>query len=271
MVQTSEQLVSTAAERYLLIYMIAVLVIVVALVIVFFMVFQRRKNKLLLDKIKREREFEEELVKTQSEIQEQTLKNIGQELHDNVGQLLSVVNMQLSLIASLTKDSIKTKVDDTKNIVVSAIKEVRGLSKVLNNDVIVNLGFQDSLSTEIERLNRMGSIKAELISTGDKGVCKNNGDAIILFRILQEFISNTIKYSKANTLTIRLNYFPDHLVVFAEDNGIGFDIESVEKGSGLINMQSRAALTKTEFNLSSKPNKGTTLRLNYPIALRAIN
>ena len=70
MVQTSEQLVSTAAERYLLIYMIAVLVIVVGLVIVFFMVFQKRKNKLLLDKIKREREFEEELMITQSEIQD---------------------------------------------------------------------------------------------------------------------------------------------------------------------------------------------------------
>jgi len=101
MVQTSEQLVSTDAERYLLIYMIAVLVIVTALVILFFMVFQKRKNKLLLDKVKREREFEEELVKTQTEIQEKTLKNVGQELHDNVGQLLSVANIQLSLVSSL--------------------------------------------------------------------------------------------------------------------------------------------------------------------------
>ena len=77
MVQTSEQLVSTDAERYLLIYMIAVLVIVTGLVILFFMVFQKRKNKLLLDRVKREREFEEELVKTQSEIQSKPLKTLG--------------------------------------------------------------------------------------------------------------------------------------------------------------------------------------------------
>lgn len=100
MVQTSKRLVSTDAERYLLVYMIAVLIIFTALFIVFFMVFQKRKNKLLLDKIKRQQEFEEEISKTQTEIQEQTLKNIGWELHDNVGQLLAVVSMQLNLLAT---------------------------------------------------------------------------------------------------------------------------------------------------------------------------
>jgi hypothetical protein len=271
MVQTTEQLVSTDAERYLLIYMIAVLVIVTGLVIVFFMVFQKRKNKLLLDKIQREREFEEELIKTQSEIQDQTLKNVGQELHDNVGQLLAVANMQLSLVSSLTEESIKSKVDDTKNVISEAIKEVRGLSKVLNSEVIQNLGFQESLNTEIERLNRMNLLKATLTSSGDKGVCKNNQDAIILFRILQEFISNTLKYGKATELTITLKYSNDNLLIIAEDNGVGFDKEKISKGSGLINMESRAKLTETEFSLISAPNEGTKLTLNYPITLRAIS
>ena len=271
MVQASEQLVSTNAERYLLIYMVAVLVIVTGLVILFFVTFQKHKNKLLLERIQRERQFEEELLKTQTEIQEQTLKNVGQELHDNVGQLLSVANMQLSLITTLTQDSIKTKVDDTKNVISDAIKEVRALSKILNNEVILSRGFQESLVTEIERINKMTQIKAELFSSGDKGVCKNNNDAIILFRILQEFVSNTVKYSDATTLAITLNYFPDHLTILAEDNGVGFDIDGVEKGSGLINMQSRAELTKTEFHLISKPNEGTKLMLIYPITLRALS
>jgi signal transduction histidine kinase len=271
MVQTSKQLVSTDAERYLLIYMIAVLVIVTGLVIMFFMVFQKRKNKMLLEKIQREREFEEELVKTQSEIQEQTLKNVGQELHDNVGQLLAVANMQLTLVASLAQDSVKNKVNETKAVISDAIKEVRSLSKVLNSEVVLNLGFQESLTTEIDRLNRMNLLKAELFSSGDKGVCKNNQDAIILFRILQEFISNTVKYSKATQLTIILKYTTDNLLIIAEDNGVGFDKDKIDKGSGLINMESRARLIETEFSLTSIPNKGTKLTLNYPIALRALS
>ncbi len=271
MVQTTERLISSNAQRDLLVYMIAVLVIITGLVILFFVVFQKRKNKLLLDKIKREREFKEELIKTQTEIQEQTLKNVGQELHDNVGQLLAVANMQLSLVASLTQDSIKNKVDDAKNAVSKAIKEVRGLSKVLNSEVILSFGFQESLNTEIERLNRMNLLNAKLVSSGDKGVCKNNHDAIILFRILQEFISNTVKYSEATQLTITLNYTTNNLQVVAEDNGVGFNIETIKKGSGLINMKSRATLTNTKFNLISSPNKGTKLTLNYPIALRALS
>lgn len=271
MVQTSEQLVSTEAERYLLIYMITVLVIVIGLVILFFIVFIKRKNKLLLEKIQREREFEEELIKTQSEIQEQIFKNIGQELHDNVGQLLAVANMQLSLVSSLTKESIKSKVDDTKNVISEAIKEVRGLSKVLNSEVIHKLGFQDSLNTEIERLNRMNLLKATLNNSGNKGICKNNQDAIILFRILQEFISNTVKYAKATELSITLKYSNDNLLIIAEDNGVGFEKENISRGSGLINMESRAKLTDSKFSLISAPNEGTKLTLNYPIASRAIN
>jgi len=271
MVQTTEKIVSSSSERYLLIYMIAVVVIVIGLAILFFVVFQKRKNKLLLDRLQREREFEEELVKSQTEIQEQTLINVGQELHDNVGQLLSVANMQLSLMASLAGESFKTKVDETKQIISDTINEVRGLSKVLNSEVIKNLGFQESLQTEVDRLNRMNLLKAELSSSGDKGVCKNNQDAIILFRILQEFISNTIKYSKATELKITLAYSRDNLLITAYDNGIGFDKDKVDKGSGLINMESRARLIESEFSIISKPNNGTNLTLKYPITLRAFS
>ena len=141
MVQTSERLVSTDAERYLLVYMIAVLIIFTALFIVFFMVFQKRKNKLLLDKIKRQQEFEEEISKTQTEIQEQILKNIGWELHDNVGQLLAVASMQLNLLATQVSEEIKEKGNDTNKVISESLKEVRSLSKTLNNEVILNIGF----------------------------------------------------------------------------------------------------------------------------------
>lgn len=254
-----------------MVYTILVIALLVTMFILFFSSFQKRKNKLLLEKIRREREFEEELVKTQTEIQEQTLKNVALELHDNVGQLLSVANMQLSLVSSLAQDSIKSKVDDTKAVISDAIKEVRGLSKVLNSEVVLSFGFQESLHTEIKRLNKMNTIKAELHSSGDKKSFKNNKDAIILFRILQEFISNTVKYSKATQLTIALNYKKDNLQITAEENGIGFNLENVKKGSGLINMESRAKLTNTEFKLISTPNQGTKLLLNHPIALRALS
>ena len=256
--------VSTSAERNLLIYMLSVLLIVCTLIIVFFIVFQKRKNMLLLDKIKQQQAFEEELSNTQIEIQEQTLKNIGQELHDNIGQLLSVANMQLSVMSMSVQDTIKEQFTETKDVVKDSLREVRALSKSLNSDVIMNRGFQESAQNEVDRLNRLQLIQAELIIAGDKSQFKNNKDSIILFRILQEFISNTVKYASAKHLKINLEYLPDNLIINIQDDGKGFDLDTAERGSGLLNMKSRADLIQADLQLQSELNKGTELKLVYP-------
>ncbi len=256
--------VSTTAERYLLGYMIAVLVIVTTLVIVFFMVFQNRKNKLLRDQIKQQQEFDEEILRTQTEIQEQTLKHIGWELHDNVGQLLAYASMQMNMIQVQVSDNLKESVKSTADVIKESLKEVRSLSKSLNNDVILNIGFEASIINELNRLKRMKFASAELIMSGDKIEIQDKKHEIVIFRILQEFFSNSVKYSEANNLKITLNYFPNKLIIVATDDGKGFDSNSVEKGSGLIHMKSRAQLIKANFDLDSKPNQGVTLTLDYP-------
>ncbi len=87
---------------------------------------------------------------------------------------------------------------------------------------------------------------------------------IILFRILQEFFSNSVKYSEAECLNVTLDYQDTQLLITATDNGIGFDVLSAEKGSGLINMKSRAELINAAFYLVSQPDEGVTLSIKYP-------
>ena len=264
MVQTGETLVSTSAERYLLVYMIGVLLIVCTLIIVFFIVFQKRKNKLLIDKLKQQQIFEQEISKTQIEIQEQTLKNIGQDLHDNVGQLLSVANMQLSILAKQVGPELELSFIESKNLVKESLQELRSLSKSLNSDVIAYRGFQESITSEIERFNKLELINSELIIEGNPDFFEKGKDSIILFRIFQEFFSNTIKYSEASFLKIYINYKPDYVLIEAIDDGVGFNINDIEKGSGLINMKSRAELIQASLNISSKPKEGVCLKVKYP-------
>jgi signal transduction histidine kinase len=260
-----ESPVSTAAERYLLVYMIGVLLVVCTLVILFFIIFQKRKNKLLLDKIKQQKIFDEEISRTQTEIQEQTLKSIGWELHDNVGQLLSVASMQLSILGTQVSPEIKDSVRETTNIVRDSLKEVRSLSKSLNNEVVLNIGFQKSISNELDRLKRMKFTSAELIIKGNTAPIANKKHEIIMFRILQEFLSNAVKYSEAKNLKIILDYQNTNLLIQASDDGKGFDVETVAKGAGLLNMKSRAALINAQFNLTSKIGEGVTLTIEYPL------
>lgn len=265
MVQTGEQLASTASERYLLVYMIAVLVIVVTLVIVFFVVFQKRKNKLLLDQIKQQQAFEAEITQAQTETQEQTLKNIGWELHDNVGQLLLFASMQLSILKMQVEDDVKEKFKDTSDALKESLSEVRALSKTLNNEVVLNTGFEKSIIHELNRLKKMKFDSAELHIIGEKVLFSNRKHEIILFRILQEFLSNSVKYSEAKNIYITLDYQANQLIITAKDDGKGFDINDVEKGSGLINMNSRAKLINAISSLTSQPNQGVQLQLNYPL------
>jgi signal transduction histidine kinase len=257
--------VSTSAERYLLIYMIGVLIVVCSLIIIFFIVFQKRKNKLLLDKLKQQKVFDEEISRTQSEIQEQTLKNIGWELHDNVGQLLSVASMQLSILGTQVSDEVKKSITETTDIVRESLKEVRSLSKSLNNEVILNIGFEKSITNELDRLKRMKFTSAELSVKGETLTLKNKKHEIIMFRILQEFFSNAVKYSEAKNLKVKLEYTNGHLLIVASDDGKGFNIETVEKGSGFINMKSRAELINAKFDLTSQLGKGVVLTINYPL------
>ena len=183
-----------------------VLMLIVVFVI-FFTTFQRRKNELILDKINQQKLFDEELVKTQQEIQEETLGYIGRELHDNVGQMLAVATMQMNAAAKIVKDEAKSKVESASEALKDTLTEVRALSKSLNSDVIFNLGFDVTVKNEIERLNKTGLIHAIVSLKGEKVNFENNKDEIILFRILQEFSSNTLKYAKAENLKVSIKYF----------------------------------------------------------------
>jgi len=254
--------ISTSAERFLLVYMIVVLLIVSSLIILFFVVFQKRKNKMILERLKREQEFQEEIAKAQLEIQDQTLKNVAWELHDNVGQLLSVANMQLNVLSKVIPKESSSRFEDTRDVINKSLKEVRSLSKSLNSEVIQNVGLEKSIQNELDRFNKLKFVSAELKINGETRLIDAKNE-IIIFRILQEFFSNSIKYSQAEKLLVTIDYFEDKVEIRATDDGVGFDMETVEKGSGLINMRSRARLIGAEFSLKSSKNEGISLFLSY--------
>jgi len=250
-----------ALISYVVFFILALLVVF----IVFFTTFQRRKNQLLLDKINQQKEFDEELIKTQQEIQEETLKHVGRELHDNIGQMLVMSTMQMNAAVKIVNDDdAKIKVSNAAETLKNTLDEVRALSKSLNSDVIFNLGFDATVKNEIERLNKTGLIQSHVTITGEKVNFENKKDELILFRILQEFFSNTLKYAGAENLKCAVNYHKDRLELSVVDDGVGFDINSAEKGSGLINMEKRAELINADFQLESQPESGTTLHLVYP-------
>jgi signal transduction histidine kinase len=250
-------------EKLLIVYFIAVLLFFTVFSIVFVVAFQRRKNKFLKERYEAEQRYQRELADSQIEIQEQTLKNIAWELHDNVGQLLSVANIQLNVLMNAIPTNFHDQVSETKSIVQETVQEIRTLSKVLNNDVVLKNGLLASLQVELDRFKRLGYLDASLKITGDI-IPINSANEIIIFRILQEFLSNVVKHARASKLFVHLDYKEKSLDIAAIDDGVGFDTSVKTDSSGMETMGSRAALINADFSIVSEVGKGTQLFLSYP-------
>ncbi|GAA3590816.1 hypothetical protein GCM10022396_05310 [Flavivirga amylovorans] len=200
--------------------------------------------------------FEQEISKAQIEIREETFRNISWELHDNIGQLLTLAKIQLQSDSSI---------NEVKGTLDKCIKELRILSKLINPDALKNMSLEQAVSDEINRFNRLNFIESQLTIKGQQ-IKIDSKIEIVFFRILQEFFSNTIKHAKATHLDVILDYQSDMLIIIAKDDGLGFDLNKQNhSGIGLTNIKSRAKLVNASATFTSEPNKGTKLTITYKL------
>lgn len=228
------------------------------ILILFFSIFQKKKNVLLLKQAEDKKQFEKEISESQVEIREQILRNISWELHDNIGQLLTLAKIQLQSVAENPEN-----ITDINDNLTNILTEVRSLSKVINPDFITNINLGDAIKLEIDRFNRLNYIKSTLTIEGEHFDIDPKSE-IVIFRILQEFFSNTVKHSRATELNVHLSYLDHKISILAEDNGKGFDMTKiVQNGIGLNNMKKRGVLINADINIESKINEGTKLKITY--------
>ena len=235
-----------------------IIVLFVVFIILLFGFFQKRKNTLLKEQEEAKKRFEREIAETQIEIREETLRNISWELHDNIGQLLTLAKIQLQ---SANADNLK----DVSETITKGLTEVRALSKLINPEAIKNIKLKQAVQLEIDRFNRLNFINANLKISGNEKEIQSQ-PSIIIFRILQEFFSNTIKHSKASNLEVEMLYNEDELEITAKDDGIGFSLnEDNKKGIGLENIKNRAKLIGASAIFLSNLDKGTSLKIIYKL------
>ena len=223
----------------------------------------RRKRKHQQYLIRLQSEKQQELLQTQIEIQEQTLINISQEIHDNIGQVLSLAKLNLNTIPVHVENDVFAKISKAKELVSKAINDLRDLSRSMHGDRIAELGLKDAIKNELAILQHTGQYKTFFTVSGNYyKLAKQN--EIVIFRMLQESINNSIKHAKAKNITVEINYQPQHFQLWVSDDGQGFDVNalSVSKtGIGLKSMHSRAALIGGQLSIQSSPVTGTTVAI----------
>ncbi len=226
----------------------------------FVIAYNKRYRKYEAEKVEMRKQFELEKLQSQLEIQEQTLKNISGEIHDNIGQILSLVGLEISTIPTENTE----KINHTSELLDRAIADLRNLSKRLDTDRISSIGIIEAIKHEVKLLERTGTFATELTVDADLEMLSPD-KTIILYRIIQEILNNIIKHSKATKITIHIWENDTEGVLTITDNGVGFDSAEKEgKGLGLNNILNRARLIGGSATIESHINKGTIITFRIP-------
>jgi hypothetical protein len=194
------------------------------------------------------------------------LQHLAVELHDNLGQIASIIKINLNTLKFDDTEKAKTKIEDTKELTRQLITDIKLLSASLNGNRITELGLVKGLELEVERLNRTGQFEASLCFDGQEIALEDN-KAIILFRMAQEILNNAVKHSGAKRIEISINITGNLFTLAIVDNGMGFNLEEKVKsgGSGLLNLQSRAKLIQAQVSVQSSVGNGTKISIELPL------
>jgi two-component system NarL family sensor kinase len=251
-----------------------VFVVIVALVFLSLSIFitlfvigyQRRQLKFNKTTEELKIRFRQELLQSQLEMQEQTFNTISREIHDNVGQVLSLAKVQLNIIDQ-SESFDKALVTDAKESVSKAMTDLRDISKSLNSERIQLSSLPEITAHELQRINRSGIMLTSINIEGQEQNMQEQ-KKLIIFRIIQEALHNILKHSQAKNIDVKFYYETDKLNIDITDNGIGFDKELITKrdGLGLQNIVSRAALIGGEAHINSVINQGTVITIIAPYA-----
>lgn len=218
---------------------------------------------------KKEELFQQTLLHTQLEIREQTMKNISQEIHDNVGQLLSLAKLHLATTENAGPNEKDDKIKSSKDLVSKAIKDLRNLSHSLDTDYIGETGLLKVIEAELVMIEKSGQYNTEFHVEGNPFPLEGKKE-LITFRIVQEMLNNIIKHAKAKMIKVQMVYRVGYLLLEISDDGEGFDLSPLNDagntsfGLGIRNMSSRAHLIGAEFNISSTLGNGTIATISIP-------
>lgn len=228
----------------------------------FFVTYQKRllAKELEVNQIKTNQQ--KELLRTTIFAQENERKRFAEDLHDEIGAMLSAVKLNLNRLEKKSEEpSARTIATDTKNHVDEVIFHIRRITRALLPPSLERLGLGQAIGELISWIEKTGSTNIVFYEGGEIRRFDIRNEMTV-FRIVQELLNNSLKYSGASRIDIRLRYTKQFLMVLVSDNGMGFDLEKAKgKGLGLQNIEGRASVIQARIKIKSRMGRGASFVL----------
>lgn len=273
-----EQNKTQKAEKNFLLAASAVLLLVLTALGVYFVQRNRiaKKNAMIAEQ-KIESLLDEQEIKTYNamlEGQEEERMRIATDLHDRLGSMLSTVKLLFSALdekIDKAQEENKKQYEKANHLLDEACVEVRRISHNLGTGMVANFGLIRALEELCESIDQSGKIECNLLVHGVVEKELKLNVEVGIYRMVQEIFNNTMKHAKANTLSLQMNRLEQSINIMIEDDGVGFDFNSIKEkeGMGLSNLSKRAEKLGGSIHIDSQIGRGTTTIIELPLNLEA--
>ena len=217
------------------------------------------ESQLTNEKLQRQKEISETVIR----VQEKERTRIGHELHDNVNQILSTTKLFVEMLTPINDEEKKLR-EKSITYLLTAIEEIRKLSKELVVPQLKEKGLVESIYTLIEDIQTAGKLNIKFVHDVENELL-SPGKKVTIFRIVQEQFKNILKYSQASEAHVYLESKNDNVNLVIQDDGIGFDPKKTHRGIGLSNIHDRARFYNGEVRIEAAPGRGCSVFVSIPI------
>jgi len=254
---------------YIVIFGIVIMLLLIMSMFIFFMISQRKKNSYLLTMQKMREEQQNLLIEAAVRSEEIERHRIAEELHDEVGALLSSTKLHFNAINVEDLDQEDQSIHGrSKELLDDSIQKVRGIAHNLHSSILKELGLHEAIKNFIQKLTKGGMIHTEF-HFDDRYVSKQPERDISVYRMVQELLNNILKYANASILSVSSKTTDDALHISLNHNGDGLSQEAFETlrykpdGLGLKNIQNRIILLKGNIQFT-KNGAGSGIEITIP-------
>ncbi len=202
------------------------------------------------------------------DIQEEERREIALELHDEIGQLLTGLKIQLDAAGGIPAEDLPRHLEDARQLAEELIKKVRNLSLDLRPSMLDDLGLLPALLWHFDRYTSLTGIRVQFVQMGLEGRRFSPALETTAYRVVQEGLTNVARHAGVSEAAVRVLYEDQTLTIQIEDRGVGFTAgEALESGRsrGLVGMRERVAFVGGSLTIDSVPGWGTLLVVELPV------
>ena len=228
-----------------------------------------RSNRRLFERLARLSSQRSDLARRVITVQEEVLRSVSRELHDEFGQILTAIGAILSRAAKQDlPPSFRESLQEVREIAQSTLENTRSLYQSLHPAILDDGGLEQALAWYLPVFEKQTGIKVQYQKTGASPVV-SDGVAIHVYRVLQEALNNLARHSKSSQAWVRVDFSPDHLHLEVEDRGVGLPADKASgrrSGIGMVAMRERAELLRGKIEFLRPAEGGTLVRLDVPLS-----